>query len=290
MLPLEKILAPLDFSQRSPGAAHYAKTLASRFRSEVILIHAVPLPDYAIGGVELSGPVPGDWQEGRMAEAKRHLDSFLAAEFAGTSVRRFVVEGDPATKILCAAREEGVDLIVMPTHGYGPFRRFILGSVTAKVLHDAAAPVLTGVHMEGAPAPGAIVFGNVLCAIDLLPESMRALSWASQFAAEFGAKLHVVHAVPELQMNEGAYFDPDWRQMLATRAREQVDELLGKAGIQAEVLIESGSPPRVVHSAAGNSQADLVVIGRHSATGLMGRLRTNAYAIIRESPCPVVSV
>ncbi len=39
----------------------------------------------------------------------------------------------------------------MPTHGYGPFRRFILGSVTAKVLHDADCPVWTGVHLEEAP-------------------------------------------------------------------------------------------------------------------------------------------
>jgi len=46
----------------------------------------------------------------------------------------------------------------------------------------------------------------------------------------------------------------------------------------------------VVCRTAERVQADLLVIGRGSAAGIFGRLRTNAYAIIRQSPCPVVSV
>jgi hypothetical protein len=65
--------------------------------------------------------------------------------------KRVVLEGDPARQIVDYAHEEKVDLIVMPTHGYGPFRQFILGSITAKVLHDADCPVWTGVHLEEAP-------------------------------------------------------------------------------------------------------------------------------------------
>ena len=70
---------------------------------------------------------------------------------------------------------EQMDLIVMPTHGYGPFRRFILGSVTAKVLHDADCPVMTGVHLEEAPPIDTIAFRHVLVAVDLGPQSAPAL-------------------------------------------------------------------------------------------------------------------
>jgi nucleotide-binding universal stress UspA family protein len=55
-------------------------------------------------------------------------------------------------------------------------------------------------------------------------------------------------------------------------------------------VVEGGDAPHVVCGAAESRQADLLVIGRGSAAGMFGRLRTSAYAIIRQSPCPVVSV
>ena len=59
----------------------------------------------------------------------------------------------------------------MPTHGYGPFRRFILGSNTAKVLHDADCPGLD----RSAPGESrrlcAAPLGHILCAVDLGPRA-----------------------------------------------------------------------------------------------------------------------
>ena len=59
---------------------------------------------------------------------------------------------------------------------------------------------------------------------------------------------------------------------------------------EADVVIEAGEPAKAICAAAARVQADALVIGRGSAAGLFGRLRTNAYAIIRQAPCPVVSV
>jgi nucleotide-binding universal stress UspA family protein len=55
-------------------------------------------------------------------------------------------------------------------------------------------------------------------------------------------------------------------------------------------LVEAGEPAKTICAAAERVSADVLVIGRGSAAGVYGRLRTNAYAIIRQSPCPVVSV
>lgn len=290
MVPLTKILLPVDFSERSPGAAHYARHLAGHFGSKVVMMHVMNRAEYAIGAPELAGVLLGDWNDSRKAEAQKALDTFLADEFQSITVERLLAEGDPAVEVVDYAHDEKVELIILPTHGYGPFRRFILGSVTAKVLHDADCPVLTGVHLAEIPAPTAIHFTNVLCAIDLGPLSEKTLGWAKSFAGEFGATLHLVHALPMLGAGQSEYFDPDWRIMLANQAKEQIESLQQRAGTQASVTIESGDVSKVVDTAAAAVKADLLVIGRSSTAGIMGRLRANAYAIIREAPCPVISI
>ena len=59
-----------------------------------------------------------------------------------------VAEGDPGSRIVEAARASGFDLIMMPSRGRGTFRSALLGSVTAKVLHDAECAVWTAAHTE----------------------------------------------------------------------------------------------------------------------------------------------
>jgi nucleotide-binding universal stress UspA family protein len=72
--------------------------------------------------------------------------------------------------------------------------------------------------------------------------------------------------------------------------RERVQQLQEKTGIEADVLVESGDPHKVVAAAANRLGSDLVVIGRGVSGTLVGRLRAHAYEIIRLSPCPVVSL
>ena len=87
-------------------------------------------------------------------ERKQQVQSFLSSEFETVSTVRLTLEGDPGRIIADYAAKEKVDLIMMPTHGYGPFRRFLLGSVTAKTLHDAQCPVWTSAHLsESSAAP-----------------------------------------------------------------------------------------------------------------------------------------
>jgi nucleotide-binding universal stress UspA family protein len=287
---LEKILLPVDFSDRSAAAAQHAKALACRFRSEVTMLHVLAPLDYLLGGLETAGGAPPEWYYARRDEARMRLDEFLADEFRTLPVRRMVLEGDPALEIVNLAHSVRMNLIVMPTHGYGRFRRFILGSVTAKVLHDADCPVLTGVHLAEAPPPEAIFFHDIVCAVDFGPQSAKAFSWAAQLAAEFQARLTLVHALPPLAPEEAAHLNEELLQLLARQAREQMEELQTRAGAKAEVDVEYGKLTDVVRQAVQRFKADLLVIGRHENLGVSGRLRSNAYAIVRESPCPVVSV
>ena len=283
-----KILAPVAFSARCEGAAQYAEALACNFHSELVLFHVVaPVPTYWCPDAVVMSP---DVTDEAIEQSKVELDRFLGDAFKGINVARVVEEGDPAQRIVEFAHSRNFDLIVMPTHGYGPFRRFLLGSVTAKVLHDASCPVWTGPHMEQAPAYPRISFSRVLCAIDLGPHSRTVLEWAARFAHEYGADLDIVHAIPTSTVSVGGfYFDPEWRTHVVNEAQDRISYLKEGLGIKGSVLVETGEVAHTVRAAAEESQANLVVIGRGHA-GVLGRLRANAYAIIRESPCAVAAI
>lgn len=142
---LSRILVPVAFSPRCRGADQYAETLACHFHSELILLHVVaPSSVLYTPPVAMGYPTTAELTAERVEQRKIELGTYLGGQCPDIPLAQEVVEGDPARQIVDYARNHDVDLIVMATHGYGPFRRFLLGSVTAKVLHDAACPVWTG--------------------------------------------------------------------------------------------------------------------------------------------------
>jgi nucleotide-binding universal stress UspA family protein len=289
MTKFSRILAPIAFSARCEGAVQYAEALACHFHSELTLLHVVmPLQTYGFPDALAIAP---ELMEDTVAAGQAQLESFLSEGLKGINVKREVLEGEPARTIVDYANEGKFDLIVMPTHGYGPFRRFLLGSVTAKVLHDAHCAVWTGPHLESAPAYPSISFGKVLCAIDLGPDSRAILDWGAGFAREYGSEFGVVHAIPSSTVSLGGiYFDPEWATQLKNEARERIGFLLEEMGMKGEISVQTGDAPATVRAVADETSADLLVIGRGGHPALMGRLRTNAYAILRESPCPVAAI
>jgi nucleotide-binding universal stress UspA family protein len=292
MVELSRILVPVEFSPRCAGAVQYAEALAVYFHSEIVLLHVLVPPWATYSSLEAMGyTAPADLAQEILTQRTADLEAFPCHAPAGCDVRRVVIEGDPARSIVDYAASEHCDLIVMPTHGYGPFRRFLLGSVTAKVLHDAACPVWTGPHMEQAPDCSAIAFRNVACAVDLGLHSREVLNWAWCFAREFRAKLTVLHAIPAAAVRVGSfYFDPDWGFQIVKAARERIEFMIGEMGISAEVSVESEETPLAVRSGAEAAHAGVLVIGRGSTPRAHPHLPTNSYAIVREAPCPVVVI
>ena len=290
MPSLSRILVPVEFSPRCRGAVQYAEALACHFHSEIVLFHAVlpPLANYSsFEAMAYSNAV--DLAQEIATRRIEDLDALPCKAPGG--VRRLVEVGDPARAITGVAAAEHCDLIVMPTHGYGPFRRFLLGSVTAKVLHDAICPVCTGPHMDRAPDYTSISFHHVVCAVDLGLHSREVLAWAGAFAREYGAALTIVHAIPAAATRRGGfYFDPDFGAELSRRASQRIEELREELDIKASVAVEAGETPVVVADTAATLAASVLVIGRGSTPRAHGHLPTNAYAIVRGSPCPVITI
>lgn len=287
MLELRRLLFPVDFSQRCSAIAGHVAAMARHFNAKVTLLHVVQTRPILYGDpVSAALQVYIDPAE-LLKEAQTRLHSYLTAELKGVKTRREVVDGEPAEGITAYAQKEGIDLIMMPTHGYGPFRRLLLGSVAAKVLHDVDCPVWTDVHEPSTTAQPRC--RTVMCAVDLSEESRSAIQWASNLAASYQAELYLVHAVPAAESTNWPD-DSKFRTFLIDAAREYLAELQKKAGTAAKVCIEGGKVAATVRDAALHYHADLVVIGQGSLHATLGGLRTNSYAIIRDSPCPVVRI
>ena len=108
MLNIKKILLPVDFQRPGLSVVHQAATLARRFHSEVILLHAVTPLSYSAG--DLPGAYVPASRDDLLAElirqAERQLERCLKPEVEGLKVERLLRKGDPALEIVKAAREQ----------------------------------------------------------------------------------------------------------------------------------------------------------------------------------------
>lgn len=283
---MKRVLMPVDFSPRDAAAAHYVLQLRRKFDFETILVHVVPPPDYEAAVLEAGGPILQQLMETRRKLAQERLDATCVKELAGVPIERVLLEGFPSERIVEFAAEREVDMIVLPTHGYGPFRRFLLGSVTMKVLHDAKCPVLTGAHMED-PKFEDIHFNKIAAAVDFSESSAHVIAEAKALADKLGAELVVMHALSGLSGHIGFNFQRPHEVAFDNAAKEKLAELT--AGMNVETFIETGDPGKTIASLVEHSGTDLVVIARSTAHGLAA-MRSYTYSIIRECGVPVLSV
>lgn len=285
MLQIDKILLPVDFSALSHVAARQAGGLARYFHSEVTVLHVV---DVSMFQTPVSRP---EWLASHKGSRQRQMETFGVEELQGvTVVKKLVCCGDPARVIIEYANAEKAGLILMPTHGAGPFRRFLLGSITAKVLHDAECPVWTGTHLDHVAAADPAEIRHVMCAVNFGPQSTKSIRWAAGFAAEFGAKLTLVHAVLPTPPELPERYTFQWHEEAHWAADERLRSLVRELHVDADVLVVDGDPSKVLAAAAKEKGAGLIVMSRTSASGTTGKLGSRAYGVICYAPCPVVSI
>ena len=288
MLNIETILLPVDFPNTSLPVVHQAAMLAHHFHSEIAMLHVVTAQSHA-AGVPVDGLKIAGWDllAEVLQEAEKNGDQALRLELEGLVIRSRLLKGDPVEAILDTAQAEKADLIMMPSHGYA-FNRFLLGSVTAKVLYGTECPVWTGAHVEESSTQEFAIH-NVLCAVELGPRSSEVVSWAAQIAAPFGARLTLAHVTASVEIwgPGGNYGNPKWKKEIVGDAAEQLARLQKDMGVKADVFIGSGDVVKVLSQAVKQTKADLLVTECYPYGG---NLRIHGYAIICAVPIPVLSV
>ena len=288
MALINNILYPVDFSPSCIAMAAYVKRASIVLNAKVSLVHVFDPASY--NGFELYLRPISEISEEHHNIGREKLDSFLTAEFPIGECPRILASGDAATQIAQVAREIKSDLIIMPTHS-GFFRQMLLGSTTAMVLNDADCPVLTSRHAQTI-APRPLEHREWLCSIGLGSSSESVLRFASQVATEARARLSIIHALQSGDSEVSIALDLEEQAHSVERQEvaKRIADLQQNVGSTAPVRIAVGSVKDALIEAARQSDADVLMIGRGPKSGPHGRMRDLTYAMVRDSPFPVLSI
>jgi nucleotide-binding universal stress UspA family protein len=282
------VLFPFDYSTHARSAAKSVKSLVQKAGARLTILNVVsdPSATYPASAAFL---VPQSERDAIVKASVGFLREYTSEAFEGYPADAVVHMGDPAREIIQFATENNIDLIMMPTVGCGSFRRLLLGSVTAKVLDEADCPVWTDAHALNNETVPESAKHAILCAVDEERESISIMRSGQQIANLYSAELHLIHAIPETDAGL-KMLRPEWAVEYREFAKTKMRQKRTEAGINADICVQEGAVSTVVRQAAIAHKARLVVIGRGHRQGFLGRLRTNAYSIIRDSPCPVLSI
>jgi nucleotide-binding universal stress UspA family protein len=278
------ILFPTDFSERSRALNQQVEWLAARFGLRVTLLHVFEIPAAWYGACKASF-IDMDCFSALRDSARQRLDEYTL-KIPEARVERVFREGNVAGEILNWINEHEIDLVVMGTHGYGAMQGWILGSVTAKVLHSAMCPVWTDSLLHDRPNDATVA--QILCAVELTDEAVSLLRFTKQLAEDLGATVRLVHSVPELETRPTRYFDFDLHSYLTESARVEIAKMQRQAGTHFPVIVSGVGISSALAEAASEHGAALIVIGRGKAQKAFGRFQTHAYEIIRYAPCAVL--
>jgi len=274
-MQFKNILFPVDFSPQSQQIVPAVRDMVNRCRSRLTLLHAAEV--YGANGFDPSLAEGLVYFDEILQREKDSLAAFQSGHFPSPNVNSTLEKGSPARVIADYVKVNPVDLIMMPTHGCGTFRAALLGSVTEKVIHDTHCPVWTSVHTEKIHNP-VYPYRLIVCAIDELESSIPVIRKAGEIAAAFESLLVLTHAVkPSEKRTE-------------SEIRSRLEQLGWSGEVSVPISIEAGDIVDVVTKTAVREGADLVIIGRGRSTEVLGSIRSHVFGIIRESPCPVLTV
>lgn len=269
----EKILVPLDGSERSQAVLTHLQGLLEAADAHLVLLGVVSAGDDTDGR---------NLAEGQQARSR--ADSYLRATASklrdgGLAVSTLVREGFASEAILAASMETNADLIAMSSHGYGGFRRLYFGSTTERVLRASDVPVLVVKSWTDWDDPAdprsplplePLHWRNLLVPLDGSPIAERAIPTARALAQGLDAKITLFRAAP-VALHGGYYGLPanvDVDTETEAAYLRGVAQPLREQGIEVDVAVARGTPSESLVAAVADREVDLVVMTTHGRTGL----------------------
>jgi nucleotide-binding universal stress UspA family protein len=292
---LKKILVPLDGSKLSENALEPAVKLAQASGAELILLsvpvikHVMVMPEYSGYATLLPEQSLEDSRHDFLEYLEHVRDNRLPTNLP---VRIEIVEGDEASVIVDQAFSAQADLIVMATHGRSGLSRWMMGSVTEKVLQQAHCPVLAvrsdkpierilitldgSAASEAALEPG-LALAQALAAKVTLLQVQSGQDYVSPREVE---RLDAVEQGLGLRLQDSVYYAAEaYLDYLKTRYESVVDGSL-------ETAVLDGPPARRIIQYIEENEIDLVVMATHGRTGLSRWLYGSiTEKVLRAAPC-----
>lgn len=289
MFPYRRIVYPVDFSAANIAIAPFVKEMTERFQAHLQLVRAcAPEVFYAAEfGWQIAAASPTA-QDLVQAETER-LQEFAAQHCAGLNPEIVCRTGHAVGVIEEIVRHSGADLIMLPTHGRGLFRRLLLGSITARLIHDLSCSVWTGCHIDPSALGTHVPYERILCAVEPGMESGHVVKAAERMAVAYGASLALVSAI-EWPTSDPAVDPGNYWDRIRANAESDLAAYARSLPIKATTHLVFGPIAHTLREAAVQQSADLLVVGRGESQSPLSGVLSNLYAIVRESPCPVLSV
>ena len=144
MVKINKILFPVDLTANSSKVFPYVLSVSEKYGAEICLLHVVE--DFAKwgGGMYIPHIALEQYREDALRGAEKALGKVCEEQLQGyRDFKKKIVYGDPAQEILKAIESEGIDLVVMGTHGRKGLENVLFGSVARNVVRRSPVPVLT---------------------------------------------------------------------------------------------------------------------------------------------------
>lgn len=256
---LERILIPLDGSERAEAILTQVRPLLKRSDADVILLRAVT--DFVPADPTSAGILaPPDSREA----ADRYVSSWAAIlSREGVRARGIARSGPAAEVILDVAAQEHATLIAMTTHGRTGLSRWVLGSVAEKVVRAADAPTLvvrSFQRAESATAPPVprreVAFGRILVPVGTGDLSLEVLPTVISFARLFSSRVYLVHV-----LEDAAAYAPAPPQM------KRAADYLREAGVAHEPILGRGDAAGQIVDLAEQHAVDLIAMSTHGRSG-----------------------
>jgi nucleotide-binding universal stress UspA family protein len=277
----DRILVPTDFSDVSQQALEYAKGIAKRYDSRLFLVHVAE-------PINVITPPEAAWidevsLEQRLEQRIEQAGAELRSE--GYWAEAFAVTGGVRHEVLNFINENKVDLIVLGTHSKVGFERFMLGSDAEAILRKVTCPVLLiGPKVKDTPRQ---VWNPkvVICATTLAPETAWIAAYAYQLARLNHADFTLLNIEDPSREKDGHDWDAFERSF-----KESLPEapLLSKT---LRTLVSDCPPGRAIVDIAEERNADLIVMGAHSASPHVTHLAAGTVPqVAADAHCPVMTL
>jgi nucleotide-binding universal stress UspA family protein len=266
--------------------------------ARLVLAHIVP----SNMGLIYTFPTESSaYEKDQSSFAKSELPTLVPPEYREkVSLKAMVKVGIVQDELLAMVKDENVDLVVMGTHGRNSVERFLLGSLTERMLRKVPVPILTVSHLDPAkeaPATGPVPLRKILYATDLSDNSEVGLRFSIELARGAGAALTVLHVLkpvdPLYWGAEGGYLANELesvRDDTMNRLQRSIPDEWSE-GVRVLPLMVEGDPFREILRVTEEEQIDLIVMNLQGKS-LIERalLGSTAERVIRSAHVPVLSI
>ncbi len=290
VVPLSGV--PHNHSRLSERAIPYARSLARRTNSSVILISVVDLPDELAAYYALQA-ADHERESGPVAEREQYLQR-LAAKFEGIPVRSEVRTGDPAEEVIDLVEHQTNPMLVLASHARSGVGRAILGSVAFSIVHRVNCPVLIlPTSSRETPIPVMPERGTILIPLDGSFASESVLRRPLQVLGDPDYALHLLFVVTPVTDVEGtpidAFIGP--KEEWASDYLQTVAERLTREGHMVTWSVKLGEVPDEITEVAREIDADVIAMTTHGRRGI-GRMLFGSVTerIAHESNLPLLLI